>query len=405
MKVEPNLRKTNRIVLLITAFVFIILTVQQAYSLGISPSEQIFEYIPGKTEKSSITIQNTLGFEINVELTTSDTLGNSVTFPEGNMVKVPAASKVSVPITLTLPEEDTVYGKVCAIVWAKRLPKSSSGISATERVGAKFCTEIPYPGKYLELQVSPRSINVGTPSTTVLLTYTSKGKEIINSIKSTVYLLNKNGSIIRQYPVNEVKDLFTGAQETVTVNIETGDLIGGDYIIKAVTRYDEKTITKNATLVVGYPDIDINSYTKNIAVNFADEFSINLKNKYLDDFKVVYAEIIIYTPDGKELTYSTAPITLNAGSSGSLKTVVPTKNLDVGEYPVKIILHFDGKTKEVDGEILVTEKTQPQKTTQTPISGFSVKLIITTVILTNALILVLLIVLIKRNHKIKEDEL
>ncbi len=403
MKSEKN--HIKRCLQLLLFSVFFLSGIKAAHSLGIMPAEQVFEYIPGNIENCQVTIQNSLPYEIDVELFARGVLSSSVTFTQGDHVTVPAKQKASVPITIKLPEEDTVYGKACAIVWAKRVPKTNSGISATEKVGAKFCTEIPYPGKYLELSVSPKAVNVGTSSSTVLLKYTSKGKEIIQSIKSTIYILNKNGTVLKQYQTKEVKDLFTGAQETIALEIDVSDLLGGEYIVKVDTIYDEKTISKNATLTIGYPDIEVRSYSNNIAVNFADEFKISLKNKYLNDFKVVYAEIVIYS-DGKELSYSTAPITLKADSYGNLKTVIPTQNLKVGEYPIRIIIHFDDKTKEINGKLLVTEKTEPKKTQmQTPNPGFNLNTVITFVVLANGLIIVLLVVVITRNRKIKEGEL
>ncbi|MDK2849364.1 MAG: hypothetical protein PWP03_655 [Candidatus Woesearchaeota archaeon] len=404
---NKNLEKKFEVLFrsLLMCLFLIILVSKNVYSLGITPSEQFFEYVPGSVEKARITVINTLPYPIEVELSATDVLSNEVSFPEGTKISVGANQKASAPITVTLPEENTVYGKVCAIVWARRVPPKSSTISATEKVGAKFCTEIPYPGKYLELQVSPKSVNVGSPTTIVLIKYSSKGKEIINSIVSTVSILDKNGTLLKQYQTKEVKNLFTGAEETVALEVDTSDLLGGEYIVKVDTNYDGNLISKNATLTIGYPDIEIKDYSKNIAVNFADEFTISLKNKYLENFKYVYAEIIIQTPDGKELTYSTAPITLNANSYGTIKTVIPTQNLNIGEYPVKIILHFDGKTKEINGKVLVTEKTKPKSETQTPASQFNLSIIITLVVLSNGLILILLLVLINRNHKIKEDEL
>ena len=97
---------------------------------------------------------------------------------------------------------------------------------------------------------------------------------------------------------------------------------------------------------------------------------------------------------------------MKADSYGNLKTVIPTQNLKVGEYPIRIIIHFDDKIKEINGKLLVTEKTEPKKTQmQTPNPGFNLNIIITFVVLANGLIIVLLMVIITHNRKIKEGEL
>lgn len=372
-----------------------------SFSLGITPPSFMREYSPGKTEELSLTVIGDLNNKREIITSLDGNLKEYINFNETTFVLNPGERK-TINFKLNHPEYEELseYGKVCSYIHVtEKSPEDSRGISAVVEMKAKVCIDVPYPGKYLEVGLSPRNVNENIENTVVIVDLTSKGREVIEKVTGTLFIM-KDEKIINQYSFNK-ELIIPSTKETIPLTISTKDLQRGEYTINAKINYDGNTAESEAKLIIGYPDVEILKHSEILEAGAGDNFEIYVENKYFSEFNMVYAEVII--DNNENFKYSTAPIKLSPGSKEILKTFVGTKGLSVGEHDVTINLYFGENVKTYQGKILISEKNENIQQ-QKPVNPKRIYLVILFIVLINVTIIIA-IILIMRKQKIEEGEL
>ena len=143
--------------------------------------------------------------------------------------------------------------------------------------------------------------------------------------------------------------------ETITFSpsFNTQKWLPNTYFTTATVWYDQKSKTDNASFMIGEQDITLLNYTRELYPGFS-EFTILLRNNWGRELQNVYATISL---NNSELL-QTHVITLPPWSQEKIKGIVKV-DLAPAQYPGKIIIYFEDKTKEVP--LLITILPQEEK--------------------------------------------
>jgi hypothetical protein len=375
------------------ALALILFALPVAFSLGVSPGRTILEPSHGETHEMQIIITNPTDSEKNVEISVGNGSFNEYIALEEGIVTIGPRGMQKVPFTFTQPSYNVGYGRVCNGIRASEVPEHGvDGIFAVVEVIYTLCVEYPYPGKYLEISLSANPVNEGTESTYALLKAVSKGSEHIDFLTGKLFLKDEEGETIAEYDAPMFESLMPRAQETGHVEIMTEGLRGGNYVLEGHFNYDGNRVKENASLVIGYPDIDVVRHTPSVRAGSSENFEVVLKNNFLSEFKVVFFDLEI--GDGGRFRFRSPPTGLKRLEVKSLDMLISTKNLEIGQYPSTITVYFDDYRKTVETTVNVVEKSERDIPGQVPEK--SMVPVIVLIVLSNVLIILLIILLLSR---------
>ena len=258
---------------------------------------------------------------------------------------------------------------------------SESGVAAaTVRVGLTLVMNVPYPGKYLDIELETEPVEHGL-ELPVDVKVISRGKETISQYNLQVNLESESGASV---PLGEATGTNILTEQTHEHHFEYDTSLGnpGVYTIHAQATYDggsneaetkakigeEKVIARNFPLV----QVEGGGFGK---------FAVELENMWAENY-VVYADVTFRESDVEtsgERTTQTTSVNLQPWKKGRVTGVGEFAEKPTF-YDAEVLVHFgNGKTttKIFEKVIEVIPKVEEKKTGKFPwvIGGFMFLLI------------------------------
>lgn len=203
---------------------------------------------------------------------------------------------------------------------------------------------------------------------------------------------NSTGNLVKVITLmTEERELLSGKSEKLYARLNTTNLEIGKYIAKATLHFDENSLNQEKTFNIGNLSMNIVNFTDLIYKSKVNKIDIYVKSRWNSEIKEVYAEIII---KGKNQTWKASSSTeaFAPWETKPLNVFFDANNISVGDYPTKVILHYEGKTEETSGLLSVREKIEVPNST----------IILVIVIL--LLIILFIILIVRTRKKMKELE-
>lgn len=186
--------------------------------------------------------------------------------------------------------------------------------------------------------------------------------------------------------------------DAISIKAKTGSKLTGSWLANvnpgiyhavAIVEYDGKKIRLEKNFNVGSLFVDItNIVVPKFSLGDIAKFDIYIKSKWNQPISNVYAEMTVSDSEGTEYTrFKTASVDLEAEGSGKLEAYWDTKDVPIGEYLLKVILHYAGKTTErvvgatVNIDSIVTDFTTAKVVAQKPTFSRDTVLLLVIVIL------------------------
>ena len=203
--------------------------------------------------------------------------------------------------------------------------------------------DVPYPGQFAEGVLYVSSSKKGEPLT-FTVSLTNKGKE---GLDATVDIVIKG-------PTNEQIQRFNLGNKKIAVATQSkiegqiiNDLNPGQYIAEAIVQYDGETTVLRKEFYSGDMIVEINSVqAKDFRLGSVAKFDIEIENKWNQPLDI-YADMSVMDKNGNEVgTYKTGTTNINALARQVINAYWDTESMDVGNYNVKVVLNYAGKTNE-----------------------------------------------------------
>jgi len=328
----------------------IILFTQNVSALGVTPARKIVDFEPGALYEVEFSIVNNEHKEMDVAVFVEGELADRIKLDK-NYLKFNANEELkSIKYTFSLPNE-MLPGTRETKILIKELPPSMAHegaiVTASVSLTYQLQVQVPYPGKYATIEL--KTVQTGkTDHVSFLMPVNNFGTQDIVSVKGIIDIYGPTNEKITT--INTVGGSVKSQERIDLTATWIGEINPGKYFAKGVAIYDGETTTEvEKVFNVGEIDIIILEIRVNEDFRLGDiaKFNILLENKWAEELKEVYAEMVVYTLDNKEvIRFRSATEPIAALGKQELIAYWDTAGIKEGEYKTTLILHYDGNTKE-----------------------------------------------------------
>ncbi|MCH7850622.1 MAG: hypothetical protein IH845_03200 [Nanoarchaeota archaeon] len=221
-------------------------------------------------------------------------------------------------------------------IGAKKISDNiEGGVGIAWDVWGIIKVEVPYSGKYIDLEVTASNANVGE-EVRITLRAINRGNESV-ILKSQVQIfkdLKKVDKIVfrnEQISPYETKD-YSGV-------LDTSGYIGGEYVATGLSEYGEGLVSRADTLFkLGELKVLINNYSRSFEGGKISEFNVEIVSIWNNVIESVYAEVNI--ANYPEASFITSTASLGAWKTVTLKGFFDTNGIKEDEVFAEIIIHY-----------------------------------------------------------------
>lgn len=324
---------------IISLFLFgIILFLNNVSSLGVSPALKEYNFKPGLEAEITYRVFATSA-DMELELYVAGELAEYVNLDRESLV-----GGGSFTATLKLPEDVKLKpGKNRIYIGVKEkvddeLISSSIGTSVTIQV--VILIHVPYPGRYLEVDLKSKDVNVNEPID-FELDIKSYGEE--NVIVTPKIEISSGDKIL---DVLEFRERIILSQELVQLKktFYPEEYNPGNYKATAIVDYEGETAIDEETFRIGELIINILDYTKRVLIGKTSAFDLSIESGWNDKIDGAYAEVSFLDNFGnKILDFPTFTTNLAPWENKTITGYFDSSNFSSGFYDANITLIYFGK--------------------------------------------------------------
>lgn len=322
--------------------ILLLATVPSVVAVGITPAKIVLEYRP---------IEYSLDFSVlNADAIDTYVAGDLAQYAE-IIDPAPGTGPRQFRVILRLPENLEPPGKRVLFVGAIEHAPEGATVGGRAAIQAPVYVFVPYPGIYLEPELIAPSVNENEP-VNMTLSIVNRGRDPVPVLNAHVLVIddvtNKTLATLTADPVriegNRGKD--------IRFDWDSRGNRPGPYRAKAVMRYDDQIIEREAGFRIGTQIVRIINFTQEILAGSINPFEVTVKSEWNSPFGSVYADITI-----KDQTFKTPYVSLAPWQLGTLVGYWDATAVTPGTYDADIVLHYGDLTARVNGPVKVVTKT------------------------------------------------
>ncbi|MBD3163710.1 hypothetical protein GF323_00755 [Candidatus Woesearchaeota archaeon] len=318
-------------------------------AIGVSPVRKVVDFEPNKEYELELKISNDGQKDIKALVYSHGELTEYIGIVD-SLVSIGKDEETKARFRLGLPASLDKPGIHKAEMVVMEYPSSygtekETVVLATASVVSELWVRVPYPGKYAEARLYIDAKNTGE-DVNFAVALMNFGKEDIQKAKAVIRILGATYEEIGVIETNEA-GIKTGGQEKLTASWPA-DVNPGKYHVIAEITYDGKKLILEDNFEVGNLLIDIKKISvKDFSLGDVAVFDILLESKWNEQINNVYGEMTVMDRQGTEYTkFKTASIDMPAMGEGTLKAYWDTENAKVGQYSLRLLIHYAEKVTE-----------------------------------------------------------
>lgn len=329
------------ILVLISALVFI----QLVSSLGITPGRTTINFEPGMHQDVSFTVVNSEKKDMSVAFMVRGELADYITLNQVASEFTSSEESKSFTYSISLPQKFDKPGlhdvEIVVLELPKNLEEKGTFVGATVGVITQLHVQVPYPNKYPDSEVNVLENN---GKVLFYVPIINRGKLDIGNVKAIIDIYTSLNEKVATIETNsdsilslERKEL--SAQWDANVN-------PGKYLAVVSIVYDNEVMKVEKEFNVGEKVIDILEVSvKDFHLGEIAKFNALVENKWSDELKDVYLNILVYNDQGETMADFKSPnYDLDALSKKDMVAYWDTIGVRQGTYEGKLSLKYGEKS-------------------------------------------------------------
>ena len=315
-------------------------------SSGVSPGGYEIDFEPGlsKTFEFWFSFDDYVKAETYVDGALAEYVTLDKEFIEG---------RGSVVATLNLPAEIKTPGENLIRIGAHQLAGDDGGIEIVYDMGGVIKVNVPYPGKYLELEVIASDYNYGDLMNISLKAY-NRGKVSLDV--SPMIQIFKDDQKVKTLNNTPKKTIAPFKDDMFYFTWNTSDYLPGEYIATALADYGVEDLARDDDpFRLGELKVTIVNHSRIFQRDKIDRFDIEVESFWNSPISELYA--VVFILDQEFVTFRTPSIPLSPWKKDMLKGFLDTTTVEEGTFLANITLYYEGKTTSQ----IVTLKLNEQK--------------------------------------------
>jgi hypothetical protein len=374
--------------LMLWIMMFLIVT-NLALAIGISPIRKVVDFEPNQEIDLELKIHNEQHKDMKALVYARGELAEHIGIIDSLVAISSQESDKIAKYRLKMPASFDKPGVHKSELVVTEYPSSfgteqQTMVSATASVVSELWVRVPFPGKYAEAELYIDSNNEDVNFAISLMNF---GKEDIKKAKATIKILGATYEEIANIETNEIS--IKSKEQGKLAGRWKADVNPGKYRAVVEISYDEKKLVLEKNFDIGNLFIDIKKIeVADFSLGQVAVFDITLESKWNEKISNVYGEMTVLDEAGTEyMTFKTASIDIPAMGEGVLKAYWDTRDVKVGKYNLRLLIHYSEKVTEklIESEVNIdsirTELGPTAQVLASPTSGRDTFLTILVIIL------------------------
>jgi len=346
----------KKILLVCFLGLFLLANVQNALALGITPGRTTINFEPGLHQEVSFSIINSGHKDMSVVFMIRGEMNESVTLNQLYAEFNASEESKSFTYAVDLPQRIETPGKheieIVAVEMPKDLEEIGMVVGATLSVVTQLYIYVPYPNKYVEADVN---VVESGGEITFLIPVVSRGKLDIVNMEAKIDVYSWSDEKVTSLVSNS--DSLLSLERKELVAKWKPEVAPGKYKAVVNVVYDEDVSTIEKEFNVGEMFLEIRELVvKDFQLGEIAKFSALVENKWSNDLKDVYLNIIVYNNEGETMADFKSP-TYDIGSLSQEEMIAywDTGGVHKGTYDGKLILRYGEKATERNIQLKISD--------------------------------------------------
>ena len=308
------------------------------------------DYSPGLEKEIEFYVFNTEHRNMKVLLSVQGDLNESVSLYDSLVDFLPSDGSKKFKYQFEMPEIEDKPGLHRAEIIALEIPNISPGesyLSSVSRTVSELNVHVPYPGKYVDAVLN--IINAEQNGNAKLaISVVNRGNSDIQEVRAKIDIYTLLNEKVISLDTDS-QPVAVGTKTDLSANWKI-DSAAGDYIAKFTVFYDGESREFETKFPVGAKNLTIEGLlVNNFQLGAIAKLQILADNKWNQELKDVYANLIIYNNDGQAMAdIKSSAENIAALSKKELIAYWDTGNVDEGEYNAKLNVVYENKTASKD---------------------------------------------------------
>jgi hypothetical protein len=343
--------KTGAMLAALTALLILISTATGANALGVIPGRATIDFEPGLEKTVSFTITNNEHKEFNALVYVEGELAEYITIEKEIVEFKESDNSHAFTYKVKLPQELGPPGDHWAKIVVMELPKgwdSSKGetsIIATVAVIHQLKVNVPYPGKYMQLDMTVQEA-VPNESVKFFVKMHNLGNEDIAKARATIEIVGPANDVIATIETGP-KAVKSMQRQDLTAEWKA-DVSPGMYHAVATVRYDDEVGHVEKNFYVGNMLVDVLGVSvKDFTLGGIAKFDIEAESKWNQPIESVYAHMVINDEsENKVADFKSSSVDMEPYERTNIYAYWDTEGVEAGDYITMLTLHYAGRKTE-----------------------------------------------------------
>ncbi len=308
------------------------------------------DYSQGMEQEIEFYVFNAEHKNMKVLLSVQGDLNESVILYDSLVDFLPSESFKKFQYKFKMPELGNSPGLHRAEIIALEIPNILPGesyVSSSSKTVSELNVHVPYPGKYVDavLNIIDAEQN-GTAK--LIISVADRGKADIEKVNARIDIYTLLDEKIASLETDS-KPVSVGAKSDLSANWKINSS-AGDYIARFTVFYDGESRDFETKFAVGAKNLSIEGLlVNNFQLGGIAKLQVLADNKWNQELKDVYANLIIYDKDGQILAdIKSSAENIPALSKKELIAYWDTGKVEEGEYNTKLKIVYDDRTASKD---------------------------------------------------------
>ncbi|MFH1592235.1 MAG: hypothetical protein ABIB47_02625 [Candidatus Woesearchaeota archaeon] len=327
---------------------FLLMSCQVVFSIGVIPSSYNLDFRPNLEETYQFKITDA---SQQLELKLEGDLSNFATLDKKTIV-----SGETFNVILKLPEEIDIPGKHSIFATATEVSGTGGNIAAMGRVKGLIIVNVPFQGKYINpphLSISDTNVNEKTQTR---IDVQSFGTEDIDELYGVIDVFDMEDNKLAS-SVTNVVSLASLQRVTLESEVDTTDLVAGEYKAKGLVFFDDQSQETNEALFkVGELNVKLNNYTKEVFTGQINKFDVTVESGWNNLIKSLFVEVRVFDEGSEVANFRTVPEKLDPWEIKTVTGFLDASDLDPANYDIELIVNYEGSTTVEKGSLLVKRR-------------------------------------------------
>jgi len=324
--------------------IFILIFSENILAVGVAPGKVILNFEPNLETQVEFKIRNIQeGTKLDISL-------------QGELkqyAKVSNLTDDTLIVYLNLPEKMEKPGENKVFLSVTEVPIDSKGIMGVTAVMVPIIFKVPYPGKYLEVNLEVLDSSVGKDIDFKIIAE-NLGEEPLYDVKGEVKIYGPDKELVDSIPI---KEMFIARASKEEIIVQGKIKKEGVYRAVVEIDYGGKIARDEKEFKVGVLFVEIIEYNKKFKRGEINPFNIKIENKWNDLISGVYADIIISYENNNFISEIQTPSTnIGAWEKKTITGLFDATDLESGVYLANITLYYADKITNKEIKISVDDE-------------------------------------------------